>query len=77
MSWKIEVLAYGETNWVSNGLLFATKEAAEAYGIDLAGRWTGVKEHRAVEVDEPATYTWSHITHKAYRLVEDDGLPAA
>jgi hypothetical protein len=48
MKYKVEVLCYGETKWVSNNLTFETKEQAETYGADLFSRWTAVKEYRVV-----------------------------
>lgn len=56
MSWKCEVLADSSGVWCSNGLAFATKEEAETYGIDLALRWSAVRDSRAVESDEPVNY---------------------
>lgn len=43
-SYLILVLAAGETTYASNGLRFATREAAERYAVDLACRWTQVRE---------------------------------
>ncbi len=48
-SYKVMILAHGETEWVANGLRFATEAEAEAYAVDLAGRWTMVKEWRVEE----------------------------
>ena len=55
MSWKTEVIADNSGEWVSNGLRFASEIEAIAYGDDLQGRWTAVREYRAAEVDERAT----------------------
>ena len=35
---------------------FATKEEAERYVADLAGRWLAVRETRVVESDDPVTH---------------------
>jgi len=53
MSFKVEVLVAGESEWASNALRFATKKEAEDYGADLWRRWTAVKKYRIVVVDEP------------------------
>lgn len=54
MSWNPEVLV--ENKWCGNGLYFATKEEAEAYGRDLLMRWWVPVDSRAVESDEPVNY---------------------
>ncbi len=51
-SYKVEVLAVGEREYVSNGLRFPTEFAAHEYGYDLAWRWTGVKEWRTAPSDD-------------------------
>jgi len=50
--WKVEVIADNSGQWCGNGLVFATKEAAEEYARDLMWRWTAVREWRVVETDE-------------------------
>ena len=40
--YKVWVLAYGETDYCTNGLEFDTREEATDYGNDLASRWTMV-----------------------------------
>lgn len=62
MSYKVEVLAYGETKWVANALRFAAKEEAEAYSDDLFVRWTQVDKTRVVTSDEPVSHTYSDQT---------------
>lgn len=47
-SYACEVIADRTDNWLPNGLRFRTKEAADAYGSDLASRWTAVKKYRVV-----------------------------
>lgn len=52
MSYKVAVKTAGDVNWASNGLRFATKEAAIEYGQDLFMRWTAVQEWEVQESDE-------------------------
>ncbi len=60
MSWKPEVQVIGEPSdrWSRNGLVFATREEAEASARNLMARWIMVENTRAVEVDEPVNYRW-------------------
>lgn len=52
---KVEVIADNSGQWVGNQLTFATREEAEKYARDLAGRWFAVREWRIVEItDEKA-----------------------
>jgi len=44
--------------YYSNYLKFPTRNQAEAYAIDLAGRWTAVKYWRVGETSEPANYQY-------------------
>lgn len=54
MSYKVEVLATGDTSYCSNGLRFKEKEDAETYALNLSMRWLAVKDYRIVEsMDEP------------------------
>ena len=53
MSWKPEVIADASGKWAGNGLRFATFEDAHAYVLDLALRWTAVREVRVIESDDP------------------------
>jgi len=66
MNYKSEVLAYGETRWTGNQLVFATREEAQAYVEDLFSRWTLVDKYRVVETDAPVNYKW--VDGKAIRL---------
>lgn len=50
--WKVEVIADNSGQWVGNGLRFGTAEEAGEYGIDLASRWTAVRDWRVVEAKE-------------------------
>jgi hypothetical protein len=49
-SWRVEVIADDSGKWCGNGLVFDTAEEAGAYGLDLASRWTLVRDWRVVEV---------------------------
>jgi len=51
-SFKVGVLTAGDRDWVSNGLRFATTAAAEAYGADLAMRWTAVRDWTVLPSEE-------------------------
>jgi hypothetical protein len=53
MSWKPEVIADLSGKWAGNALRFATYEEAHAYVLDLALRWTSVREIRVIESDDP------------------------
>lgn len=53
MSYKVEVT--DGSGYASNGLRFNTQAGAEAYAVDLACRWTSVKDWRVVESADPAT----------------------
>jgi hypothetical protein len=53
MLWRVEVIADNSGKWCGNGLTFATRGEAEAYALDLACRWTSVRDWRVVEVEEP------------------------
>jgi hypothetical protein len=48
--YKVEVQVYGEKSFCGNGICFATRDEAEAYGLDLFTRWTAVEEWKVVEV---------------------------
>ena len=56
MSWKPEVKVEGAFS--QNGLVFATKEEAEANAKALFRRWTLCTDFRAVESDQPVNYSW-------------------
>lgn len=66
VSFKVEVLAYGEANFASNGLRFATREEAEGYRADLFSRWMGAKETRIAESADPVNYEF--MNGRARRL---------
>ena len=58
-SFKVEVLAWGETEWVSNALRFNNWHEAQEYGLDLYMRWTGVQEFRVAVSDDPPNYSYT------------------
>jgi hypothetical protein len=51
-SYKAGVKTAGDTDWVYNGLRFATEEQAKDYAIDLAWRWTSVNDWTVTPSDE-------------------------
>jgi hypothetical protein len=59
MSWKPEVIADSSGQWTANGLRFATKPEAEANALNLAMRWTAVRDTRATESEDPVNYRWT------------------
>lgn len=46
--YKVEVLADSSGEWVGNGLTFETEKEAQEYAVDLAFRWSSLKEWRVV-----------------------------
>ena len=50
----VEVIADNSGRWVGNGLTFPTHADAETYAVNLATRWTLVREWRVVEVNGTA-----------------------
>lgn len=58
MSWAAKVIADSGGEWVGNLLRFATKEEAEAYVSDLAGRWMAVKQTRVTKSTDPVNERW-------------------
>lgn len=55
-SWKPEVIADASGKWAGNGLRFATREEAERWVANLAGRWTLVRDTRVVPSHDPVTW---------------------
>lgn len=51
-SFKVGVKTAGDRDWNSNGLRFTTPEAAEDYALDLAMRWTAVRDWTVLPSDE-------------------------
>jgi hypothetical protein len=61
MSYKPEVVADSAGKWCGNAVRFATEAEAEAYVLNLAMRWTAVRDTRVVESPDPVTYTWDNM----------------
>jgi hypothetical protein len=59
MSFKPEVQVNDRPEWAGNALRFATRKEAEENVFDLMMRWFSVSNTRVVEVDEPATHTYT------------------
>ena len=53
MSWKNEVIADHSGQWAGNALRFGTRDEAREDVLDLARRWTSVRETRVLESDDP------------------------
>jgi hypothetical protein len=51
-SFKVAVKADSTNTWASNQWRFATREAAEEYGSNLAMRWLAVREWEVQESDD-------------------------
>lgn len=58
-SYRVMVLAQGESEWSGNALRFPDRDVAERYAVDLAGRWTAVREWRVDPSDDPVTEGWA------------------
>ena len=56
MNWRPMVFVEG--SWAGNGLVFASKEEAEANARDLMGRWMLVDNYKAQETEAPVNYRW-------------------
>ena len=50
---RVEVIADSSGKWCGNACRFDTYDEALAYGLDLACRWTRVREVRVVEEAAP------------------------
>ena len=51
-SYKVGVKTAGDSDFNSNGLRFANAPDAESYAIDLACRWTAVRDWTVLPSDE-------------------------
>lgn len=58
VSWAAEVVADSSGKFCGNGLRFATQLEAETYAIDLASRWTLVRDWRVVQSIVPVNSQW-------------------
>lgn len=52
-NYRVDVLAIGETTWVTNSLEYATSEIALGEAKSLKARWTGADRLRVVPVSTP------------------------
>jgi len=66
-TWKPQVFVDGK--WSSNGLVFATVDEARDAARDLMGRWTLVRDWRAIESNDPVNYRWEG---RAVRIEEPE-----
>ena len=66
-NWRPMVEVNGR-EWCGNGLVFATKEEAEANAVALSHRWMVVTNTRADETSDPVNYRW--INGELLRIVE-------
>ena len=57
-SFKTGAVVFGERQPAYNALRFATRQEAEKYGRDLAGRWTLVERIVVEESTDPVSYQW-------------------
>jgi hypothetical protein len=58
MPWKAEVIADESGKWETNGLCFATRDEALAYGSNLSLRWTAVQDFRVREATKEEAEAW-------------------
>lgn len=56
MSWVSEMLS--EREWVGNGVVLATKDEADDYGVDMLSRCILFEDARSVPSDKPVNYKW-------------------
>ena len=49
--YKYEVIADNSGHWAGNAIRYATPQEAEEAAINLAGRWTLVREWRVVDCE--------------------------
>jgi hypothetical protein len=54
-TYKVEVIADNSGKWCGNGMTFDTYSTAREYAIDLAWRWTAVREWRVVDSEGKVT----------------------
>ena len=52
MQYKVQVIADNSGEWAGNAKVYDTYKAAENAAIDLAIRWTLVREWRVIPTDE-------------------------
>jgi hypothetical protein len=59
-SYKVAVMATGESNWSYNGQRFATRNEAQAAGDDLSSRWSAVEKFEVQKSNDPVNYKWEN-----------------
>ena len=59
MGFVTAVKVRGEEGWSYNGLVFATAEEADAYGLDLYHRWMLVERWEAQPTDQSVNYKFT------------------
>jgi len=69
-SWALWVLVRGESEAVTNALRFATKEEADAYGVDLDCRWLVPKTLESRPSADPVNYSFIAGKLEAVAVVE-------
>jgi len=62
MSFAVEVIADGSSEFVGNGLRFATQMEAQSYAADLKARWSAVRSTRTTESTEPVNACFGSST---------------
>lgn len=70
-SWKMEVEVSGK--WASNACVYATKEEAEAAGVELLSRWFVPTNSRAVPntTGKPVNYRFDFEANRPVMLNKD------
>lgn len=58
-SYAPEVIADNSGKWCGNALRFATEHEAQLNVLDLASRWTLVRDIRVVPSEDPPNYRWT------------------
>jgi len=70
MSWRWEMCDNGK--WISNAVRFPTNGEAEAYGNDLAWRWTAMPTPaRVAYSDDPVNYRFIDGKLEAVKTPEE------
>jgi hypothetical protein len=71
-SWKVEIVADSSGNWSNNGVRFASREEADAYGHHLLERWPAIRQVRVAESTDPVNYRMEKTGFLPVRL-HDEG----
>lgn len=70
MNWKPEVEVNG--TWSENNQVFATGEEALAMAKDIMRRWLLVTDYRAVQTEDPVTWTLDLATGELLPAPSDE-----